>query len=178
MSLFFRLHRFALCASLVALFGAAHADERNEIERLFHAGDTAAALQRADRAIAAAPRDAQLRFLKAVMLGELNRRAEAEAMYLGLTQDFPELPEPYNNLAVLYAANGELGKAREALELALRNDPSYATAHENLGDVYVRLAVQSYERARGTGADLQRKLQLARQLLLRVGTVSVAPAQP
>jgi Flp pilus assembly protein TadD len=162
-----------LCAALLTMAGHAHADERSEIEQLFRSGDTAAALQRADHAIAAAPRDAQLRFFKGVMLGELNRHAEAEAIYLGLTQDFPELPEPYNNLAVLYAASGELGKAREALELALRNDPAYATAHENLGDVYVRMAVQSYERAGGSGAELQRKLQLARQLLLRVGTTQL-----
>ena len=64
-----------------------------------------------------------------------------------LTRDYPELAEPYNNLAVLHAASGHLEKAREALETALRLDPGYATARENLGDVYLRLAASAYEQA-------------------------------
>jgi len=58
-------------------------------------------------------------------------------------------------------------KAREALETALRNDPAYTTARENLGDIYVRLAIQAYERAGTSTPELQRKLQLARQMLVR-----------
>lgn len=84
-----------------------------------------------------------------------------------MTEDFPELPEPYNNLAVLHAASGQIDRARELLETALRHDPSYFTAHENLGDIYVRLALRAYERA-AAGAraepNLQRKLRLAREL--------------
>ena len=59
-------------------------------------------------------------------------------------QDYPELAEPHNNLAAIYAAAGEYGKARAELEEAIRLNPRYAPAHENLGDVHALLAGQSY----------------------------------
>jgi len=77
------------------------------------------------------------------------------------------LPEPYNNLAVLLAAQGRIDRARDLLETALRHDPSYAVAHENLGDVFLRLAQREYERAVSAGRTdegLQRKLKAARDL--------------
>ena len=61
------------------------------------------------------------------------------------------MPEPYNNLAVIYASQNELEKARAALDMALRNNPSYTIAHENLGDILTRLALQAYQRAQQWG---------------------------
>jgi Flp pilus assembly protein TadD len=161
--------RFCLAAVCCALCNmvAAQTESAKDIERAYRAGERVQAVERLDRAIHAQPQDAQLRFLKAVLLAEAGRSDEAADIYQRLTQEYPELPEPYNNLAVLYAARGQLDKARDALETALRNDPAYATAHENLGDVYVQLALQSYERAGARGAELQRKLQIARQLAAR-----------
>jgi tetratricopeptide (TPR) repeat protein len=77
----------------------------------------------------------------------LKRTPEAIQVFTGLTEDFPELPEPYNNLAVLYASQGNYDKAKSALELAIHTHPSYATAHENLGDIYAQLASRAYDRA-------------------------------
>jgi tetratricopeptide (TPR) repeat protein len=73
---------------------------------------------------------------------------------------------------VIQAAEGRLDQAREALETALRNDPAYATAHENLGDIYVRLALREYQRAGTPGPELKRKLELTRQLVVRTPTGS------
>jgi Flp pilus assembly protein TadD len=150
------------CAPAVAL-----AQDTRDVERLFRGGDTAQALQRADKAIAERPRDAAMRFLRGVMLSELQRTADAMDAFNRMIEDFPDLPEPYNNLAVLHAGQGQIDRARELLENALRHDPSYFTAHENLGDVFVRLAQRAYERATGSGRAeplLQRKLRLAREL--------------
>jgi Flp pilus assembly protein TadD len=141
--------------------------EHREIEKLFRSGDTAAAMQRADKAVAERPRDATMRFLRAVMLTELHRTGEAIDALTKLTEDFPDLPEPYNNLAVLQAAQGRIDNARELLETALRHDPGYAVALENLGDVFLRLAQRSFERASGAGRNdenLQRKLKVTREL--------------
>lgn len=137
-----------------------------EIEQQFRRGETAPALQRLDAALAQHPVDAGLRFLKAVMLAEYGRTDEASALLEALTQEFPDLPEPYNNLAVLQAAAGRLEPARALLESALRLDPGYRTAHQNLGDVLVRLAQRAYESATGPRGDpgLQNKLRLAREL--------------
>ncbi len=151
------------------LAAAAPVDEVRIAELLFRSGDSAAALAKLDRAIAAKPRDAQLRFQKGVFLAELKRDADAIATFQALSEEFPELPEPYNNLAVLHAAQGRIDTARELLEAALRHDPGYRAAQENLGDVYVRLALRAYERAEDPAnaanqTALARKLLLARQL--------------
>ena len=137
-----------------------------EIEQQFRRGETAPALQRLDAALAQHPIDAGLRFLKAVMLAEYGRTDEASALLEALTQEFPDLPEPYNNLAVLQAAAGRLEPARALLESALRLDPGYRTALQNLGDVLVRLAQRAYEAASGPRSEpgLQNKLRLAREL--------------
>jgi Flp pilus assembly protein TadD len=141
--------------------------EHREVEKLFRGGETALAMQRADKAIAERPRDATMRFLRAVMLTELQRTGEAIDALNKLIEDFPDLPEPYNNLAVLQAAQGRIDAARELLETALRHDPGYAVAYENLGDVFLRLAQRAFEHATGAGRtddSLQRKLRLTRDL--------------
>jgi Tfp pilus assembly protein PilF len=61
-----------------------------------------------------------------------------------MTERFPELPEPWNNLAALEVADGRLDQAKVALEMAIRTDPNYAVARENLGDLYIMLAARSY----------------------------------
>ena len=93
------------------------ADTLAEIETLHKQGQTEQALQQADTAIAQQPRAAQIRFLKGVMLGDLGRNSEAIDVYVSLTQDFPELADPYNNLAVLYAADGHLDGALQRCRL-------------------------------------------------------------
>jgi tetratricopeptide (TPR) repeat protein len=109
------------------------------------------------------------------------------AIFRQLNQDYPELPEPYNNLAVLYAGQGDLDKARIALEMAIRTNPSYAAAHENLGDVLLQLASQSYAKGlqyEPRSASIPNKLALIRNLLSppvrtqpnRVPMTSVSPA--
>lgn len=142
-----------------------------QANRLVKEGKPQEALQALDLALAASPRDAQLRFLYGVILVERKRVSEALDVFQQLTEDFPEIPEPYNNLAVLYAQRGDLDRARAALENAVRALPAYALAHENLGDVYLRMAARSYELA--TLADrnsdaAKTKLTLARELMTRV----------
>lgn len=91
------------------------------------------------------PRDPQWRFLQGVLFAETGKRSEAITVFELLTEDFPELAEPYNNLAALYIEGGELHRARLLLERAIQNRPDYALAHENLGDVHARLAIQAYD---------------------------------
>ena len=136
---------FALLLGLWA--SAAHANDYDEVNMLLRQGKPTEALAKADTYIAGKPRDPQMRFLRGVILTEQNKQAEAIIAFTQLTQDFPELSEPYNNLAALYASQSKFDQARAALETALKLNPNYATAHENLGDVYARLAAQEYVRA-------------------------------
>ncbi|MDB5845827.1 MAG: repeat-containing protein [Polaromonas sp.] len=155
---------------MLALLGApaVHADEYTDVNRLISARQFPQALASADKYLAAKPRDPQMRFLKGVIQSETAQTAEAMETFAQLNRDYPELPEPYNNLAVLYAAQGQFDKARESLEMAVRLNPRYAVAHENLGDMHARLASQSYSRAlqlNPANAALPPKLALVNQLL-------------
>jgi Flp pilus assembly protein TadD len=183
-----RSHRLIqlICATLLSLLCSfAPAGELEEVNRLFRAGQTSEALQRADQFLATKPADAQMRFLKGVMLAESKRESQALEVFAKLTEDFPELAEPYNNLAVLYAGEGQHERARIALETAVRNDPNYSIALENLGDVYAFLASRAYTRAVAldpANVTTPPKLALIRELLSgRQGTLdgstrpSVAP---
>ena len=147
------LKRFPLAGAwlaLVLLLGfspAPRADEFLDATRLFKQGQHAQALGKVNNFLANKPRDAQGRFLKGLILTEKGETADAIRIFSDLTVDFPYLPEPYNNLAVLYASQSQYDKAKSALEMAIRTHPSYATAHENLGDIYAKMASQAYDRA-------------------------------
>ena len=160
------LHSWLIC--LVLASGAAWADEAAELRRLHAAGQTAEALQRAEKYLATQPKDAAMRFLVGVMLAETQRGSEAREVFERLVEDYPELPEPHNNLAALKAAAGDYEGAKASLDEALRANPSMAAAHENLGDVQVMLAMRSYARAlqlEPNSASVPAKLALVRQLL-------------
>jgi Flp pilus assembly protein TadD len=161
----FRL--LALTGALLAPL-AVLADDYADVNQLLRSGKHAEALAKADQYIAAKPRDPQMRFLKGVVQSEAGRTADAIATYTKLIEEYPELPEPYNNLAVLYASQSEFDKARVALEAAVRANPGYATAYENLGDVYAKLAAGAYGKAQQLDAKNSRmpaKLALLRQLI-------------
>ena len=164
-----RLLRLLALTALVGTGAAqAQANDYAEITQLLKAGKAAEALTKADQRLSATPRDPQLRFLKGVAQAESGKPADAVATFTKLTEDYPELPEPYNNLAVLYANQNQLDKARTALEMAIRTNPSYATAHENLGDIYAKLASQAYNKAlqldAANATSVKPKLALIREL--------------
>ncbi len=94
------------------------------------------AVQAFDRVLAANPRNAQARFQRAWSLAQAGREDDAIKAFSEMAQDFPELPEPHNNLALLYAKRGDLKRAEAELLAALDARPDYAIAYSNLGDVY------------------------------------------
>ena len=137
----------AAAAVVLAYSATAHADDYADVSQLLRTGKLAEAQAKVDLYLAVKPRDPQMRFLKSSVQSAAGQSAEAIATLSALTQEYPELPEPYNNLAVLYASQNDYDKARTALEMAVRINPSYATAYENLGDVYAKLASQSYSKS-------------------------------
>jgi tetratricopeptide (TPR) repeat protein len=176
----------ALAALLVALaccvpFAAARADTLQEAQRLLAQGQYQQALERTEQILTSKPKDAQARFLKGLILTEMNRQDDAIAVFAKLTEDYPELPEPYNNLAVIYAQQRQYEKAKATLEMAIRAHPGYATAYENLADIYARLAAQAYDKAlqlEPTNRTAQTKLAKIRELMAlsaRPGASTNAP---
>ena len=149
-----------------------------DVRRLIKQGQYPQALAAVDVYLGSSPDDVQASFLKGVIYGEMNRTDEAIALYSKLTEDYPEFPEPYNNLAVLYASQKQYDRARMALEMAIQAHPSYATAYENLGDLYAKLSSQAYGKAvqlEGASKSAKAKLLLARDL---IAVPSRSPAKP
>lgn len=156
----------AVCLTLVS--APTLANEVQDINQQFRKGDLAGALDRANRYLAKNPKDAQARFLKGLILADQGKTNDAITVFTALTEDYPELPEPYNNLAVLYASQSKYEAAKNALEMAIRTHPSYATAHENLGDIYAKMASLAYDKALALdskNAAAQTKLALIQDMI-------------
>jgi tetratricopeptide (TPR) repeat protein len=176
-TVFSKIRLLALLVSIACT--AAQADDYSDVSQLVRAGKLPEALTRADQYLATQPKDPQMRFIKGVIQRDSGKTTEAIATFTRLTEDYPELPEPYNNLAVLYAGLSQFDKARSALEMAIRTNPSYATAHENLGDIYAKLASQAYNKALqlDTGnAAVPPKLALIREIFSNGSTKGSRPA--
>ena len=96
------------------------------------------------------PNDPQMLFWKAKILNDSYISSEKEEgfqLYLTLSDNYPELAEPHNNLGVIFAAQGDYAKAIHYFELALRANPTYSIASENLADLYAQQAANYYKNA-------------------------------
>ncbi|HEX4523914.1 MAG TPA: tetratricopeptide repeat protein [Casimicrobiaceae bacterium] len=142
--------------------------------KLVREGQYEQARTKVDAVLAGDTKNPQARFIRGVIETDEGDSDEAIATFQGLTEDYPELPEPHNNLAVIWAKRGSYDKARIELETALAINPNYAIAHENLGDVYSRLAGAEFEHATTLdkgNKSAQEKLKLVRELF------AVAPSE-
>lgn len=119
----------------------------SDIEKLVKARKYQDAIDTINDRLKKTPRNVQLRYVKARLQIELRNLDGAKKTLIEITQQFPELPEPYNNLAAIAANQGKWIEARDYLELALKLRPSYSLAAANLGEVYVRLGAKAYEDA-------------------------------
>lgn len=176
------LNRFALTLLVSLLPGLALAvtTPLQEASQFFRQGKSAQALEKVNGYLAGNAKDPQGRFLKGLILAEMNRAPEAIKTFTELANDYPELPEPYNNLAVLYAAQGQYEQAKNSLEKAIRTNPTYATAHENLGDIYAKMASQAYNKALQldkSNTSAQMKLALVKDLFTPTASVKAKPGK-
>ena len=155
------LRRFGVLLALaVPVVVLAQTAQHTQVQQLLKAGQNQQALSAVEAAIAASPRDPQLQFLKASAQTALQQTEQAEQTLGQLIAQYPELPEPYNNLAVLKASKGQLLEAQTLLNQAIQNQPDYAQAYENLADVQVRLAVENLKHAQSLQASAQRQSKL------------------
>lgn len=176
--------RLAVTAALLGLSiaaapqVAAQNSDLQDINRLLKSGQSQQALDKVNVYLTSKPKDAVGRFIRGLAQAELGKTNDAISTFTSLTEDYPELPEPYNNLAVLYSSKGQFEKARVALELAIQTHPSYSTAHENLGDIYAKLASQAYDKAlqldKANGG-VATKLNLVRDLFSTNPKANTAP---
>ena len=150
-----------------------------QIQGLISEGKLDQALTETKAILAKDPDNVQALFMKGLIHTRTNQLKDAEETFLLLSENNPDLPEPYNNLAVIYASQGEFEKAREALQRAINTHPSYATAHENIGDIYAKMASQAYNQALeldNSNVAAREKLSLINELFSVPASISPAPA--
>lgn len=163
----------AQTSSSVQLKGTPH----DEVQKAMGQRKWPQALEQVDAYLQERPRDPQMRFWRARLLEQLGRSDEAFVVYEELAQDYPELPEVQNNLGVMYASRGNWGQAKLAIEQALRNNPAYATAYENMGDILLHQAQQAFAKSADlnpTGAKSVQQKMLALDPILQL-TLSTPP---
>lgn len=96
--------------------------------------------------------DVQLMFLEARANADAGNSSEAIKIYQDMTVHYPELPEPWNNLASEYTKQGHIKMAEQALQTAIAIDPNYNQAILNLGLVQLMLARDSFIQAAKSGS--------------------------
>jgi tetratricopeptide (TPR) repeat protein len=130
------------------------ANGSEEIEELIRNKQWPQAQQKLQLAIkqtpptASTPLSPQFRFMNSQILAGQGQVAKAVQELQALIQEFPELPEPYNNLGVLLAAQGQYDEALSALTSAIQARPHYKIALQNLGDLYTAMAQLAYTQAK------------------------------
>jgi tetratricopeptide (TPR) repeat protein len=140
----------------------------SDVEKLVKARRFEDAIDLINSHLKKTPRNVQLRFVKARLEIEMRQFTQAKKTLIDITQQFPELPEPYNNLAAIAANQGKWIEARDYLELALKLRPSYAIASANLGEIYIRLGAQAYEGAALSAQLNQRQYSNRAQALMNL----------
>lgn len=149
-----------------------------DVERLIKARQYKDAVSLINKQITSNPRNVQIRFVKARLEIELRQFDDSKKTLIEITQQFPELPEPYNNLAALAANQGNWIEARDYLELALKLRPTYTIASANLGEIYIRLGAQAYENAAKGSLTSQRQYTNRAKALLDVLKPQSKKTQP
>ncbi len=163
----------SICLSILCVAASYAQSSYDEIQLLINQGQFKNALNLTEDELASNKSDIKLQFMKGLILTRLDQFSEAEQVFIQLTTDNPDLPEPFNNLAVVYAAQGKYVEAEAALKNAINTHPSYATAHENLGDIYAKMASRAYNQA----LELDTSNRTAREKLSLVNELISAPPE-
>ena len=84
-----------------------------EIKLLLKNGKYSRAEKLINKSIETTPNNPEFLFYKGIIETNIGKSNEAIDTFRNLTENFPELPEPFNNLAVLYAEKGEFKLAKK-----------------------------------------------------------------
>lgn len=168
-------------ASLPAMAAFEYDEPRTEnerielIDRLIVENQWRDALKHIAQALKHNPQNVQLKFKRAVIYSRMGDNPTAKRYFNELIRFYPEIVEPYNNLAAIYASEGNLVKARELLLQAVTINPNFSMGYENLGDLALQgknpdtaQALQYYEKAASLAPDnkvLARKLKAFKKYL-------------
>jgi len=126
---------------------AADQFDAGTINQLIKNNQLILALERVDQWLDLQPSAALPLFLKARILTTNGKNDQAVTIYEKVIEVEPDLPEAYNNLGLIYAAEGNLEKATRYFQLGLQTNPAYATLYQNLSTLYATRAISAYRKA-------------------------------
>jgi len=115
----------------------------------------------------------EAQFVQAEALSHLGKMDESVKLYMHILKANPRLPEVYNNLANLYARQGNLDLARKTLEQGIATNKQYQTLYENLSAIYVEMARGAYSKALKLGVHAK-AVQLKTLTMASVDPASLA----
>ncbi len=144
---YLRFGFIGLLFAVLSLVQAQEAPDLNAIQRMAASGNRSQAIEALNKRIGANPEDVEAVFLKGLLLLQQGDKSGAREVFLDVSRRFPRLPEAYNNLAAIHAADGEYELARQTLSSAIANTPDYAPVRANLGDLYIKMAMDAYREA-------------------------------
>lgn len=130
---------------------AATSPELEQILRLSQQGKHREALTAVNAIIAEKEQKAAATLAKGIILSNMGDKQQAKMIFTKLMRDYPDRPEAFNNLAVIYSEEGNYPQAIETLQQAFSTHPSYAQVHSNLKELYATLASQAYNKALDLG---------------------------
>jgi len=118
----------------------------NDINSLILNGNYNLAIQKVNNVLIDHPENINARFQYATILSLTQKSDAAIEEFQKIIRINPNLIESYNNIAVIYAQQGFYEKAEEYLKKAIELNPKYNVAIENLGDLYIKMALQTYKK--------------------------------
>ena len=134
-----------LCLLLPGAMFAARANP--QLQLLIEQKQFAAAARSGEKLLLQNQQNTQARFLTAYAYQMSGKTGQATLLYETVIRDNPTLPEPRNNLAMIYLARGDYDRASQLLVEAINTHSSYGTAYANLSLVYKGIASEAYRRA-------------------------------
>lgn len=170
-------------ALLLACPSVQASDHQLSLQEIFQQalyGDHQTALKLINQRIAKSDEILRHHFIKALILNEANQTDEAIVILEELARSYPKQQAILNNLAVLYIKVNRLNDAEATLQKAISLNPNYAVAHENLGDLYVKMANAAFKQAivrSKQATPAQQKSQLINDRLQQLVTSSEENSQ-
>lgn len=120
--------------------------QESDINTLIISGDYNLARQKVNNFLIDHPENMVARFQYATILALTKKTDSAIEEYNKLIKDYPSLYEVHNNLGVLYSQQEFYEKSEDSFQEAISINSKYNIAIENLGDLYVKMAVKTYKK--------------------------------
>jgi hypothetical protein len=148
------MHRLIILFVLILSCGTVFAASSiADLKKLIDQENYSEAAETGEELLLKHPGHARIQFLTAYAYQYNQQNWKAAQHYKKVILQHPELPEPRNNLAMIYIDDGDYDKASRLLVDAINTRKSYAVAYQNLNRIYTSMASEAYKQALGESGE-------------------------